>query len=215
MRAETLFAICTIIICLVAPSIPTGKSGHSYANETDSLHLSRKERFRNNSSSGKLFGDISKREFFSSKTQNKDLPQINRYLWFGALDALGFMPLAVVDPFGGVIVTGWQITESNPNERIQIRVRISSPVLKISSLKVEVVREKLKYDTDMKLRNVRSEKPSGNNELGSKYFSEARWVAAQLNTKTEQKIENAILLRARQLKVEEISQKKSDNSISN
>src|SRR4051795_5707203 len=32
---------------------------------------------------------------------------VNAYLWRGALDTLGFMPLASADPFGGVIITDW------------------------------------------------------------------------------------------------------------
>ena len=32
---------------------------------------------------------------------------VNAYLWRGALETMGFMPLASADPFGGLIITDW------------------------------------------------------------------------------------------------------------
>ena len=32
---------------------------------------------------------------------------VNGYLWRASLDTISFMPLAEVDPFGGVIITDW------------------------------------------------------------------------------------------------------------
>ena len=33
--------------------------------------------------------------------------QVNRYLWFASLDVLNFLPVQTVDPFTGLIVTGY------------------------------------------------------------------------------------------------------------
>jgi len=44
---------------------------------------------------------------------------VNAYLWRGALDTLGFMPLASADPFGGVIITDWYTPAGSTGERFK------------------------------------------------------------------------------------------------
>jgi len=40
---------------------------------------------------------------------------VNSYLWRASLETLNFMPLAQVDPFGGVIVTDWYASAEAPS----------------------------------------------------------------------------------------------------
>lgn len=99
---------------------------------------------------------------------------VNTYLWRATLDTLSFMPLRSVDPFGGVILTNWYENPSCPGERLRVDVRILDRVLRADALKISVFREKL---------------------VGGKYKNDPVTLA----TITE--LEDAILTRARQLKI--------------
>jgi hypothetical protein len=99
---------------------------------------------------------------------------VNGYLWRASLDTLHFMPLKSADQVGGVIITEWYAEPANPNEQIKVTVYISDKRLRADALKVAVFRQ------------IRS--ASG-------------WVDAQVNAETGSKLENAILARARQLRL--------------
>ncbi|TNE65157.1 MAG: DUF3576 domain-containing protein [Alphaproteobacteria bacterium] len=101
---------------------------------------------------------------------------VNGYLWQAALDTLSFMPLDKVEPAGGIITTDWRSTPETPNERLKLTVRFLSQDLRSDAVKVAVVRQ---------------EKQDGN------------WVTLPVQAATELKVEEAILARARMLKVAE------------
>ena len=103
---------------------------------------------------------------------------VNRYLWRASLDTLEFLPLSSTDPFTGVIVTDWSSNPSAPDERLKVTVYLDTPKLEASSLKVAVYRQ------------VRSE--------------QGEWLAAEVSDATPRRIEDAILTRARQLRVAEL-----------
>jgi len=100
---------------------------------------------------------------------------INGYLWRASLDTLEFLPLETADPWGGIINYGWYSTPDSPNERLKATVYILDSRLRADALNVRVNRQ------------VR-------NEAGE-------WVEAQVSAQTETDIENAILTRARQLRL--------------
>lgn len=108
---------------------------------------------------------------------------VNKYLWQASLDTLSFLPLNSTDPFTGVIATDWGSTPDAPGERFKVTAYILNPNLAASSLKVAVFRE------------VRSE--------------EGLWVASAVNPDTALKIENAILTRARQIRIASLEQEKT------
>ena len=64
---------------------------------------------------------------------------INGFLWQATLETLSFMPLDMVEPSGGVIVTGWHSTADLPNERVKVTVRFLSEALRSDGVKVSVV----------------------------------------------------------------------------
>ncbi|MEM8792696.1 MAG: DUF3576 domain-containing protein [Pseudomonadota bacterium] len=105
---------------------------------------------------------------------------VNKFLWQASLDTLSFLPLNSTDPFTGVIATDWGTTPDAPGERFKVTAYILNPNLAASSLKVAVFRE------------VRSE--------------EGLWVPAAVNPETALKVENAILTRARQIRIASIEQ---------
>ncbi|HBN21969.1 MAG TPA: DUF3576 domain-containing protein [Holosporales bacterium] len=99
---------------------------------------------------------------------------VNSYLWKASLDTLSFMPLKSVDPFGGVISTEWYVPKDSPNERVKVDVRILDRVLRADGLSISIFRQE---------------------------YQKGRWVNAGVNPATKREIEDAILTRARQLKV--------------
>ncbi|VBB69163.1 FIG00720420: hypothetical protein [invertebrate metagenome] len=98
---------------------------------------------------------------------------VNSFLWRAALDTTAFMPMSFVDPFGGVIITDWYASPENPQERFKMNIYILSQELRSDGLRVAAFRQILQPDGE--------------------------WRSASLHADTE--IENAILTRARQLKM--------------
>jgi hypothetical protein len=100
---------------------------------------------------------------------------VNAYLWRASLDTLAFMPLAQADPYGGVINTDWYVNPEKPDERFKCTVYILDTRLRGDGLKVTVFKE------------------VSNGQGG--------WVSSQVSDQTSIDIENAILTRARQLRL--------------
>ncbi len=99
---------------------------------------------------------------------------VNSYLWRASLDTLNFMPLASADPYGGVIITDWYTDAAAPNERFKATVYILDTRLRADALNVSIFRQ------------------TNNN---------GQWADAAVDPDTEIQIENAILTRARQLRL--------------
>jgi hypothetical protein len=100
---------------------------------------------------------------------------VNSYLWRASLDTLAFMPLASADPYGGVIITDWYVNPEKPDERFKCTVYILDTRLRGDGLKVTVFKEV-------------------SNGAGG-------WAPSQVADQTSVDIENAILTRARQLRL--------------
>ena len=67
--------------------------------------------------------------------QNEQKVQVNRYLWRASLDILDFLPVQSVDPFTGVIVTGYG-TPPGSGRAYRATIHISDPALDARSLNV-------------------------------------------------------------------------------
>ncbi len=100
---------------------------------------------------------------------------VNSFLWRASLDTVAFMPLSSADPFGGVIITDWYTPESTPGERFKVTVYILDRRLRADGLKVAVFRQ------------VKT-------EAGD-------WADSAVANDTPINLENAILTRARELRV--------------
>jgi hypothetical protein len=116
----------------------------------------------------------SKKQAAARKAATANAPNmgVNSYLWRASLETLNFMPLAQVDPFGGVIVTDWYASAEAPNERFKANVYILDTNLRADALKASIFKQK---------------RISGN------------WQDASIDADTARQIENAILTRAREL----------------
>lgn len=109
-------------------------------------------------------------------SSNQDVAGIgvNSFLWRASLDTISFMPLQEVDPFGGVIITDWYANPQLPTERFKVTVYILDTRLRADALAVRVFRQE---------------------QSGSD------WIDATVDSETGIEIENAILTRARQLRI--------------
>jgi hypothetical protein len=100
---------------------------------------------------------------------------VNAFLWRATLDTINFMPIQSADPFGGVIITDWYSPPDLPNERTKLNVFIRDRDLRADGVKVSVFRQTKDED--------------GN------------WVDAAVAPATGISLENAILTKARQIRL--------------
>ena len=124
--------------------------------------------------SGKLFGDINLLGGQNDANENNGIG-VNGFLWRASLDTLSFLPLSSADPFGGVIITDWYSPPESPSERFKVTVYILGRELRADGVRVAVFRQKRE----------------GANE----------WQSATTGDNTSASLENAILNRARELRV--------------
>jgi len=99
---------------------------------------------------------------------------VNAYLWRATLDTLSFLPLASADPYGGVVITDWYANPAKADERLKATVYILDTRLRADGISAAVFRETL---------------VSG------------AWVPASVSPDTNVALENAILAKARQLRL--------------
>ena len=118
------------------------------------------------------------RRTVASTAANDAALGVNSYLWRATLDTFAFMPLASADPYGGVIITDWYVNPEKPDERLKVTVYILDTRLRADGLNVTVFKQARGAD-------------------GS-------WVDAPVSDQTEIDLENAVLTRARQLRLSNI-----------
>jgi len=100
---------------------------------------------------------------------------VNSYLWRASLDTLAFMPLASADPFGGVIITDWFSPPESPDERFKVNIFILDRQLRSDGVRAAVFHQ--------------------HHEAGG------AWADTAVAPATQTDLENAILTRARQLRI--------------
>lgn len=103
---------------------------------------------------------------------------VNSFLWRATLDTVSFMPLASADPFGGVILTDWYTEAATPNERVKINAFILGRELKANALRVRTFRQQI---------------------------VDGVWRDVPVSEGTDRKLEDAILTRARELRISHLA----------
>ena len=101
--------------------------------------------------------------------------QVNAYLWRATLDTLSFMPLVSADPFGGVIITDWYQPPGDAGERYKATAYILGQDLRADGVRVTVFKQ---------------------------VIQNGQWTDAEVAPGTSQDIEDKVLARARQLRVQ-------------
>lgn len=77
-------------------------------------------------------------DLFGDRADPSVTVQVNRYIWNATLEVLDFLPLETVDPFTGVIVTGWG-TPPGGDVEYRATVLVRDPALAVRSLRVALV----------------------------------------------------------------------------
>jgi len=99
---------------------------------------------------------------------------VNAFLWRATLDTMSVWPINSADPFGGVVITDWYAPPTTPNERFKMNIYILDRALRADGVRVSVFRQV-------------------KNTVGD-------WQDAIVQPTTATKLENAILMRARQFR---------------
>jgi hypothetical protein len=105
---------------------------------------------------------------------------VNRYLWAASLETLDFLPVFSADPIAGLIITDWYANPESPQERFKVSVYILDSALRADALRVSVFKQ--------------MQNPDG------------AWIDSVVNPATGREIENAVLTRARQLRLNQIDE---------
>ncbi len=119
--------------------------------------------------------------FSASKENVVSAPvAVNAYLWRASLDTLAFMPLTSADPFGGVIISEWYAPPETPEERFKVNIYILGPTLRADGLRISIFRQ---------------------TRAGGV------WSDAPVNAEMTTEFENAVLSRARDLRLRAVAEK--------
>ena len=76
-------------------------------------------------------------DMFGNRRNANDAVAVNRYLWNASLEVLNFLPVQSIDPFTGVIVTGYG-TPPGGGRAYRATVQITDPALDARSLKLSM-----------------------------------------------------------------------------
>ena len=106
-------------------------------------------------------------DLFSNRDDPNITVEVNKYLWTAALEVLNFLPITSVDPFTGVIVTGFG-TPPGGGRAYRATILVNDPALDARSLKVALVAQ-----------------------------------GGTVSAETVRAVEDAILTRARQLRIQD------------
>lgn len=104
-------------------------------------------------------------DIFGNAKDPNNTVEVNKYLWQASLEVLNFLPVQSVDPFSGVIVTGYG-TPPGGGRAYRATIYVQDPALDARSLKIALA-----------TRN------------------------GPVDTATQRAVEDAILTRARQLRI--------------
>ncbi|KEO54211.1 hypothetical protein TP2_04630 [Thioclava pacifica DSM 10166] len=104
-------------------------------------------------------------DLFGNKGDPNITVEVNKYIWQASLEVLDFLPIQEVDPFSGVIVTGYG-TPPGGGRAYKATVYVTDPALDARSLKVSI-----------------------------------RTRGGAVSPDTQRAVEDAILTRARQLRI--------------
>ena len=111
-------------------------------------------------------------------------------LWRASLDTLEFMPLALANYSGGVLVTDWYSDSDTSNESVKISVRFLSNEIRSDALVIKVFYKNCSIDQTCKITD-RSEALSA--ELNKKILTKAAVYEEENKSKNKKKYINEAL----------------------
>lgn len=136
-------------------------TGTGESTEVLQSTLTREDRELSSSRGGTKIWDL-----FRSSDPNNTV-EVNKYLWQASREVLNFLPIQSVDPFSGVIVTGYG-TPPGGGRAYRATIYVTDPALDARSLKVALATQ-----------------------------------GGPVDVATQRAVEDAILTRARQLRIQD------------
>lgn len=103
---------------------------------------------------------------------------VNAFLWRATLDTLAFLPLRDADPFGGVVITDWYEDPAARGERYKVTALILDRSLRADAIQISLFKQR---------KDAAGE-----------------WVDIEVEDRLERKLEDTILTRARELRVNQL-----------
>lgn len=130
LKKRTFFILNIFACCLILYSCNPG--------DARKIPPRAEDRVRQNIEEGRGFrlGSLG-----GNKTGEFDFASSNE-LWRASLDTLEFMPLALANYSGGIIVTDWYSDGSSENESVKISIRFLSNDIRSDALSVKVFYKK-------------------------------------------------------------------------
>ena len=111
-------------------------------------------------------------------------------LWRASLDTLDFMPLALANYSGGIIVTDWYNDGNSDNEAVKISIRFLSNEIRSDALAIKVFYKKCSIQENCQVTD-RSEELS--NQLTKKILTQAAVYQKTNQSKNKKKYINSQL----------------------
>jgi len=168
-----IMAASRAITCLALAALLAGCGGREVTND----EYNSPERTPMERGTG-LFGEGGLNLFGTSRSNRGEGAAgigVNAFLWRATLDTVSFMPLASADPFGGVVLTEWYQPPAANNERFKVSAFIMGQQLRSDAVRVSVFRQTQRNNT---------------------------WVDAPVAQQTAADLEDRILSRARELRIQ-------------
>ena len=170
-----------ILILILILSLSNCKSG----SDARKIPPNVKDRQLKNIEEGRGFRLMGNKE----NTGEFDFASSNE-LWRASLDTLEFMPLALANYSGGILVTDWYANDDNNRESIKISIRFLSNEIRSDSVMVKVFYKNCSIQETCRITD-KSEELS--NELERKILQTAAAYSEQDKTKNKKKYINKAL----------------------
>jgi hypothetical protein len=174
------FVRTVLAITLLSLALGACGDGDDDSASADSHNYPKTDKDRRKDRLGKLSGDngLTLGGDSDKKDEGNNPLGVNSFLWRATLDTLAFMPLASADPFGGVVLTDWYEDPKATGERFKVNALILDRQLRADSIKITAFKQK-------------------KNAAG-------QWQDDPIDTGISRKLEDAVLTRARELRVSQL-----------
>lgn len=130
----------------IGSSNPFKRSAPRTAEQEDARQENIDRQFQN-TTMAEAQGRTSIFDLFGGQDNPNTTVEVNRYLWRASLEVLDFLPIQSVDPFSGVIVTGYG-TPPGGGRAYRATIYVQDPALDARSLKVALASRAGAVDAD-------------------------------------------------------------------
>ncbi len=128
--------LCTVLLLQAGCGTFGGNREPGVVVDSPSVEEVRKETRRREVGPGDPTGTIW--DLFRATGDDANVGSVNKYIWSASLEALDFLPVETVDPFSGVIITGFG-TPPGGGKAYRATIYVNDPALDARSLNVALM----------------------------------------------------------------------------